>query len=282
MKKPAWRGWIGVGVAVLGAWMSPPLLAAQEAMVRFGVIPLLNSIELTERFTPLLHHLERALGQPVRLEVPADFRTLVEEVGKQAFDIAYVGPVPYLQLTEKYGPHPILAMEELKGSKHYHGVIFVRNDSPIRELGDLRGKRFAFGDPGSTMNHTLPMQMLTEAGVTLKDLAEHAFVGNNQNVALSVLMGQFDAAGVKEDIYNQYADRGMRVIAESLPVPNLHFVAGRHKSPEWVEKVRATMLDLHKTPEGMAALKRFHPDATALVAAEDGEFDPLRQLLSQK
>ncbi|MBF0263292.1 MAG: phosphate/phosphite/phosphonate ABC transporter substrate-binding protein [Magnetococcales bacterium] len=262
--------------------MNRPLLAAEEAIVRFGVIPLLNSIELTERFSPLLHQLEQALGQPVRLEVPADFRTLVERVGKQEIDIAYLGPVPYLQLTEQYGPHPILAMEELKGSKHYHGVIFVRGDSPIRELGDLVGKRFAFGDPGSTMNHTLPMQMLTQAGVSLTDLAEHAFVGNNQNVVLSVLMGQFDAAGVKEDIYNQYADRGMRVIAESLPVPNLHFVAGRHQSAAWVEKVRATMLDLHKSPEGMAALKSFHPDATALVPAEDEAFESLRQLLKKK
>lgn len=281
MKIHAWRRRICLWMSLLGLWSHPLFVSANENSILVGVIPLLSALELNERFSPLLNKLEQALGQPVHLEVPANFSILLERLGKQEIDIAYVGPVPYLQITKQFGPHSILAMEELKGSKSYHGVIVVRTESPIQELGDLAGKRFAFGDPNSTMNHILPKSMLAHAGVGLKDLAEYAFVGNNQNVVLSVLMGQFDAAGVKEDIYNQYADRGIRIIARSQSVPNLLFVAGRHKSEEWVNKVRQTMYTLHQTPEGMAALKKFHPDATALVAADDQEFAPLRQQLRE-
>ncbi|MEO5332628.1 MAG: phosphate/phosphite/phosphonate ABC transporter substrate-binding protein [Magnetococcus sp. YQC-5] len=280
MKKIKIRGCC-VGWVLLSLIVCWPAVAKSEDVIRLGVIPLLNSLELTEKFGPMLGYLEKRLGQPVKLKVPANFRLLIDALGENQLEIVYLGPVPYLHLVEQYGLKPILAMEELKGKKDYHGVIFVRQESPIQGLGDLAGKRFAFGDPESTMNHTLPKLMLAHAGVGLKDLAKHAFVGNNQNVVLSVLMGQFDAAGVKEDVYAQYESRGLRVIAKSLPVPNLMFVAGSHMPKEWVERVREAMTSMHQTPEGMAALKKFHADATALIPSQDSDFKPLRAFLQE-
>ncbi|MBF0153963.1 MAG: phosphate/phosphite/phosphonate ABC transporter substrate-binding protein [Magnetococcales bacterium] len=270
-------GWLTGWSLILGLAVA----AQAEGTIRFGAMPYLNSLELVERFTPVLQYLEKRLEQPIKMEIPPNFRILIDQLGKNELDFVFFGPVPYLRLLEEYGAKPILAMEELGGKRSYHGVVFVRQESSIQKLADLAGKRFAFGDPDSTMNHSLPKMMLFHAGVPLKDLAEFKFVGNNQNVVLSVLMGNHDAAGVKEDVYEKYAPRGLRVIARSPPVPNLLFVAGSHMPREWVERMQQAMTTLHQTPEGMAALKKYNPDITSLVTAQDGDFSSLREFMKE-
>ncbi|MBF0628389.1 MAG: phosphate/phosphite/phosphonate ABC transporter substrate-binding protein [Magnetococcales bacterium] len=255
------------------------LSAHAEEPIRFGVMPFLSAIDIMERFTPLVDLLEKQLAHPIKLVIPGNFQQLIDDLGEQKLDFVYFGPVPYLHLVKQYGPQPILAMEELAGKPNYHGVIFVRQESDIQKLQDLKGKRFTFGDPDSTMNHTVPRAMLFQAGISLNDLAEHRFVGNNQNVVLAVLMGHADAAGIKEDIYNKYQERGLRVIARSLPVPNLLYVAGRHRPESWVERMRQALTVMHQTPEGLAALKKIQPDTSALIPATDDTFQELRKFL---
>ncbi|NGZ07669.1 MAG: phosphate/phosphite/phosphonate ABC transporter substrate-binding protein [Magnetococcales bacterium] len=247
--------------------------------LRFGVMPFLGSIEIVERFTPLVDLLEERLGQTVKLIIPAHFQQLIDDLGEKRLDMVYFGPVPYVRLVAKHGPQPIVAMEELGGQASYRGVVFVRQESPIQHLADLAGKRFVFGDQNSTMNHTVPRILLAQAGVTLERLAEHRFVGNNQNVVLAVLMGEADAAGVKEDIFAKYQARGLRVIAHSPPMPNLLYAAGSHLSAELVERLRVILTTLHQSPAGLALLKKIQPDTTALVATEDAAFDSLRAFL---
>jgi hypothetical protein len=46
-------------------------------------------------------------------------------------------------------------------------MIIARNDSNIRTLADLAGKRFAFGDPNSTMSHFVPRTVLAGAGLSV-------------------------------------------------------------------------------------------------------------------
>ena len=155
----------------------------------------------------------------------------------------------------------------------------MRQESAIRSLQDLKGKRFAFGDPESTASHVVPSAMLRQAGVPESSLAETAFLNGHRNVALAVLAGDFDAGAVKEEFFVEYAPQGLRSLAHQPPVADHLFVASTRLSGTEVDTLRRALEELPATPAGKAAMIAIDPGMTALVAARDSDYDNLRALM---
>ena len=66
-------------------------------------------------------------------------------------DFVRFGPASYVIAKDRDPGISLLAMEHKDGEKRFGGVIVVRTNSTIRELSDLKGSRFAFGDEELTM-----------------------------------------------------------------------------------------------------------------------------------
>ncbi len=291
--RPAWAGECqrrGAGggrfraVLILGALLfgaAPAALAAppESGPMILAVHPYLPATEVVARFTPLADYLARELARPVRVGVGRDYEDHIEAIGKDRVDIAFMGPAPYVKLVERYGRKPTLARIEVNGQPYLRGVIVVRTDSPVRGLAGLKGRRVAFGDPDSTMSHLVPQYMLEQAGVPLRTLANHRFLGAHKNVALAVLAGDFDAGAVKEEIYREYAPQGLRALATSPPVADHLFVARSNLPAAEVERLRAALLRLKDAPGGAAIMDRIHKGMTAMVGAADTDYDSLRTIL---
>ncbi|MFZ5861909.1 MAG: phosphate/phosphite/phosphonate ABC transporter substrate-binding protein [Nitrospirota bacterium] len=268
--------------AAIGAWTIVMLTTVSAgAELLLGVHPFKPATKLIEAFTPLAACLGDKLGEHVTLRIAKDYQAHTDAIGRDELDIAYMGPASYVALVERYGPKPLLGRQVITGKSLFHGKIFVRSDSPIRTLADLTGKRFAFGEPHSTMSHLLPRYMLWEAGVGIDRFAGHAFVGDHVNVALGVLAGDYDAGAVKEDVYFRYEGQGLRAIATSPPIADHVFVAGRKLSEEMVRRLRAIMLGLHEDTRCAAALQAMTPGVTALIEARDADYDSLRTVLAK-
>lgn len=255
------------------------LASSAHAELVLGVHPFKPATRLVESFTPLAQYLSGRLGEPVRLHVARDYQTHLDGVAIGRYDFAYLGPVLYVQLHSLHGPRPLLARQQTGNSPVFHGKIFVRADSPVRRLADLAGKRFAFGDPHSTMGHLVPRYLLWQAGVGVEQLASHKFVGDHLNVALGVLAGEFDAGAAKEDVFYQYEKCGLRAIATSPPVSDHLFVATHRMKPAQIRKLRALLLTMHQDAEGRAALQAMTPGIHALVPAQDSDYGSLRAVM---
>lgn len=271
-------------VALLGALLFgvvPAALAAapESEPAILAVHPYLPATEVVARFTPLADYLARELGRPVRVRVGRDYEEHIEAIGKDRVDIAFMGPAPYVKLVERYGKKPTLARIEVNGQPYLRGVIVVRADSPVQGLSGLKGRRVAFGDPDSTMSHLVPQYMLEKAGVPLRTLSHHRFLGAHKNVALAVLAGDFDAGAVKEEIYREYAPQGLRALATSPPVADHLFVARSDLPAAEVERLRAALLRLKDAPGGAAIMDSIHKGMTAMVGASDTDYDSLRTIL---
>lgn len=246
-----------------------------------GVHPYLPTQEILNRFEPLATYLERHIGQPVRVSVSADYDVHLGHVALGTVDFGYLGPASYVALTAKYGAHPLLARMEIEGVPTFHGYIVVRQDDPARTVGDLRHRRFAFGDVRSTMSHVVPYALLLDAGVTKEDLAGFDFVGSHKNVALSVLTGTFDAGGVKEEVYQTFKTQGLRALAKSPPVSEHLFVAAKAMPADTVAALRNALMGLHDTDAGRKILAGIKKTATGLVAVSDADYAPLRDMITR-
>lgn len=266
-------------LAVLALALASVTAAAAPEPLVLGIHPYLPAAELQRRFAPLAAELGRAAGRPVTVRVGRNYAEHVEAAGMDALDVAYMGPVPYVRMVERHGRKPLLARQEVDGQPWLRGEIVVRSDSPIASLAQLRGKRFAFGDPESTMSHVVPARMLGAAGVPERDLAHVGFLGAHRNVALAVLAGDYDAGAIKDEVFREYAPRGLRSIATSPRVPDHLFVVSARLAPDLVDTLRAALLALGDSARGRAILEAVHPGMSALAPVRDSDYDALRALI---
>lgn len=262
----------------LAADAAPADKANAEPLI-LAVHPYLARSELLVRFTPLADALAGALGRPVVVRVGNSFEEHEVAIGTDSVDIAYLGPAPYVVMVRQFGPKPLLVRQVVNGDPMLHGEIVVRSDSPIQTLADLKGKRFAFGDAQATAGHVIPAAMLRKAGIRESDLGMHRFLGSHRNVALAVLAGDYDAGAVKEEVFAQFAPRGLRSITTQLPVPDHVFVASRKLPPRLVDALRDALLAMGSTPAGQAAMRAIEPGLNEFVPVRDSDYDGLRALM---
>ena len=266
---------------LLALLLSFPGNTGEPETILFGIHPYLRPSELLERFSPLADHLAKTIGHPVRIKIAKDYQSHNRSIIENCLHIAYLGPVSYVQIVDAHGHRPILARLEVNGEPTFRGAIISRRDSGLNTLADLRGKRFAFGDPNSTMGHLVPRHLLLLAGIDTAQLGGFAHLDNHMNVALGVLAGLFDAGAVKEGVFHKYEKRGLRVLAWTPAIAEHVFLAGNGLSPRLIERLRSVLRQLPATPSGLALLTAIKPTLTGLSAAEDGDYDNLRLILKQ-
>jgi phosphonate transport system substrate-binding protein len=269
----------GTLVGLLAALLAAGAAAGAPTPLVLAVHPYLPPEEIATRFTPLAEALARSVGRPVVVRVGRSYAEHIAAIGADSVDIAYMGPASYVTMVSRYGAKPLLARQVINGDPMLHGEIIVRQDSAIRSLQDLKGKRFAFGDPESTGSYIVPSAMLREAEVPESALAQSAFLHAHRNVALAVLAGDFDAGAVHEDIFREYAPRGLRSLAHQPPVADHLFVASARLAGTEVETLRRALQELSGSPAGKAAMTAIDAGMSGLVPARDSDYDSLRTLM---
>ncbi|MDJ0808025.1 MAG: phosphate/phosphite/phosphonate ABC transporter substrate-binding protein [Gammaproteobacteria bacterium] len=266
---------------LLASFYWATLSAAEKAdrPIVLAVHPYLPYQELQKRYQPLASYLKRVLGTKVVVRIGRDYSEHIAHIGTDRVDIAYLGPATYVRMVDKYGQKPLLARLEVGGKPFFHGYLVTRSGSGVGAIENLREKRFAFGDPASTMSHLVPRHMLLEAGLDVDDLADYQFLGSHKNVALAVLSGAFDAGAVKEEVMESFKSRGLRSFAKSAPYSEHIFVARSDADDEFVVTVKKALFGLAETAEGRGILRSIKQGVTGLVPVEDAHYDNLRSVL---
>jgi phosphonate transport system substrate-binding protein len=271
-------------VSLLGGLMlvlgSTSAFAAGSELI-LGVQPFKPPTLLIKAFTPLANYLSERIGRSVVVKVSKDYQTHIDLIGTDQVDIAYIGPAPYVMMREKYGEKRLLARQAIAGSPTFHGNVFVRADSDIHTLKELRGKRIALGDPNSTMSYLLPRYLLLQAGIDEKDSAGFGVFGDHTNIVLAVLAGEYAAGAVKEDVFIANQQRGLRAIATTPPISDHLFVAGKALDDKTVEVLRTSMFVLAGHPGGAEILNAMTKGVTELSPVVDEDYANMRSILQQ-
>lgn len=256
-------------------------LDAEVKPLKFLIFPHQSATELYKKFTPLADYLSKKTGGPVVIEITRDYPEQIELVGKDQFDLAFMGPAPYVKMTAKYGQKPILGRQELMFSPTFQGIIVVRKDSDAKTIKDLLNKRFAFGDTNSTMAHLVPRYMLYEEGITVDKLGGYQFLATQSDIALGVLTGNFDAGALRETTFHAYEKEGLRELARSEPVAEHLFLASKQLPPETTKALQDGLFGLKDTPEGKAVMAAINKEMTGIVPADDSDYQNLRVMLDK-
>jgi phosphonate transport system substrate-binding protein len=227
--------------------------------------------------------LGKLVGLPIRVTVASDYAAVVEALRNRTADLAFVHPAGYV-LANREAKAMIVAKDQWHGNTSYTSRIYVRKESGLKTLEDLRGKTIAFVDPTSTSGYVYPMVMLIEKGlVRNKDpktfFKEFVYSGSHDAGLQALLNGHVDAFASFDQAREQYLkDPAQRekiiFVAESAPIPEGGICARDGLDPAVVAKVRTALLSM-KGPAHAPLLKALY-DIDGFEPADDREYEPVR------
>ncbi len=242
----------------------------------FGVVPLENAVVMNKKFMPLVEYLNKKLGMEYIIKVGKDYAEAIDDLGTGRVHVASQTPTTYIEGKHKYGTK-LLGYFAKDGSPTYRSAIVVSKNSAIKSVAELRGKRFAFGSEKSTGSTLVPMAMLAEAGITLNNLSQYAYLGSHDIVANAVLKGEFDAGGMMESVVADFADKGIVAIKISEPIPQFPICVNKDLDPEFVEKIKEALISITDT----SILKAIDKGYTKFMEAKDSDFDGIRAMVKR-
>ncbi len=226
------------------------------AELRIVFIAYQNPDQLMEDVRPVVKYLEEALKMNVKPFVSTDYAGVVEALRNETADVGFMGPLQYIIAHNQAGAYPILG-EIYNGRPTYESRIFVRKDSGIKSLEDLKGKSIAFVDPISSSGYMYPLEIFREKGL-FEEKAEEFFSrvyfsGGDEQAIRAVYNKFVDAAGIGEFSHNLLrAEERDEVIsiAESRRLPSHCLVVRKRLDPAVVRKVQDAFLALNEGDNG--------------------------------
>ncbi len=215
----------------------------KDNSLKFGFDLRLEPKEDVRIYLPFLQYLEEATGYKFAIRFTEKYEDTVENLGKGLIHFAALGPVNYVLAKKKYEVGCLVMGLNVYGKPEYRAAIITRIDSPIKDIKDLKGKTFAFGDKFSTQGHLIPRKMLEEAGISLKDLSMYVFTGSHANTARAVINGRYEAGGIQDQLALRLQAEGkIRILALSQPYPSSMICYSKKIEPSIVSSVRKALL----------------------------------------
>jgi len=222
-------------------------------------------------------------GIPVRVTVASDYAAVIEALRNRTADLAFVHPVGYV-LASREAKATIVVRNLWHGKSSFTSRIYVRKESGLKSLEDLRGKTMAFIDPASSSGYTYPMVLLIQRGL-VKDrdpktfFREVLFAGAHDAGMRALLNGHVDALASFDMAREQYltdpAERERIIyIAETPEIPEAGIAARAGLDPATFAKVREALLQI-RAPAYAALLRRLY-EIDGFAPADDRDYDPVR------
>lgn len=246
-----WRKWMkGFGISCLvvaatafagGCGSTGGGTTAQKTFT-IAYAPNESTEQSADARSAMSSELGKVLGMDVKEISASDYNAIIEALRTKKADMAYLGPEGIALANKRLnGNIDVIVMKAPGGDKAkatYKSVFITKADrQDINSIQDVKGKKMAFVDPGSTSGNLVPTGMLLKAfpNDKLDSEALHAngtffesamYAGKHQASIQAVAKGDVDVAAVSDQILQSEIDNGnvpagsLKVIATSDPIPS--------------------------------------------------------------
>lgn len=208
-----------------------------------------------------------------RVVMARDARQMINYLRQGKVDWVGETPGAALDFVDRAGAKVLLRANR-GGRNEYSTVFFTREDSPIRTLADLRGRRIGFQYPMSTSAYLVPAAILLSAShpvVALttpmesppEDAIGYAFGRSENNLITWVEKGIVEAAAFSnQDWDERVLARGnghppLRIFHESKAYPRALELVRGDLPPVIEARLREVLLAAHTDPAAAEALAAY-------------------------
>lgn len=246
-------------VLLLSILIPQSVLAKDQNTIRLGVISLAPPAKIYAQWQEFSDYLSERVGMPVEIVVPRGFKKIKSAVEKKTVDLFYVNSHIFYRLKEAGHAQAVAQMENLSGSVTSKSVIFVRKDSHLTSLQELKGEKVAFVAPMGAGGYLAPRALFNREGINTKTQIQEQFTKNLSTSIHKVLLGDVKAGtmcGLNFGLMSKRVETGdLQVIAESSDYPE-NVIGGRADlDPDLVNKVKQIIVNMEKDKKGQEILK---------------------------
>jgi len=237
---------------------------AAKPPFRIGIVPRGDANHFVKRLRPLQEGLGDLLGRPVEILPMTSFSAMINAHTLRRIDLGFYSASAFVAADRLCRcVEPLVKPLADDGTSAFHAVIVTRQDSNIRTIGDLEGKRIAASSFDSIGGYRIQMASLVRDGIDVGSYFKQiGMAGSGAGALLQVRDGIADAAFVWSSMTGPLASgysRGplaylvrtgeidmaeMSIIWQSKPIAHAPVVGLKSFTAEEREAVRTYLLAL--------------------------------------
>jgi len=264
-----------------------PAMAADDTVpsadLVIGFVPAQSAGHLDTAMASLAASLEAELGVSVALHTATSSGALRAALVDASVHAAVLSPSAVVAAVDDSRAEPVLVVVRNRASAS-RGEFYARCDSPYTALEEIKGARFGFVSPNSTLGHHVPHVTLRHAGIEPRRDLSVTFAGAHDDVIRGIYDGDLDAGvtfqdgietltGARPDVAEVVCSIGL-----TLDVPNDGVVvAASLSAAERDAFVAAWLAVLEHAPQREALAVLIGGDGV-LVPAPPGIYDVMREV----
>jgi phosphonate transport system substrate-binding protein len=245
--------------------------------LRIGLIPEHNIFRQKKRYEPLANYLSKKIGAKIELKILSRYGNIIDNFVSNDLDGAFFGSFTGALAHKKIGVEAVARPEWEDGTSAYHGLLFVRKDSGIRNGADMKGKRFAFVDKATTAGWLLPLHFFQREGIEDHRtwLKESYYTGTHEGAIYDVLEKKADIGVAKNTVFYRLAatdpriSNDLQLLTRSPDVP-ANALCLRNGLDGLVKRtITESLLKMDQDEEGSEILKQFGAKRFILTTEAD-------------
>lgn len=268
--------WIGAAIVALGLIS----LSAQAETIRFAVTDVEGMEQLQREYGAFVQELEKVTGHKIEFSPVSNRTAAVEAMRAKQVDFVLTGPAEYVIFRKLTDAKPVVGWQR----PDYFAQIVVMADGPIKSMADLKGKKVAFGEVGSTSQHLGPAQVLADAGLTYN--ADYTAEIIKRNVAIEAMIrGDVQAVGMNlthlRSVREKFPDAKFAVVGRGPDLPNDILIVASYVPESVVDSVKKAFTE--KGVELMTGVlqgedTKKYEGGHFLASVEDKDYESVRMM----
>lgn len=226
------------------------------------------------KFQPFIDYLVLNINDSkysnARVLVANSLKKMRDLIDKGSVDIYLDSPFPIICLIEQTGCVPFLRRWK-KEVREYNSVIFVRKDSGINSIHDLKGKMISFEEKFSTSSYFLPKAAMLKENLILIEKPRktdfvcgkkigYVFSRDDETTMVWVLRRKVAAGAINKTDYIKLAKNKisqLKILKETIYVPRQIVVYQKRLPFSLIKKISTVLIDMDKNDKGRSVLKKF-------------------------
>ena len=248
--------------SIVGCSAKPENKKQENKVIKMGFVPLKNSEKLIEDVQPIADYLSEKLGVKVEAFTASSYIGVVEGIGSGSVDFGIIPPFSALLAQKQSNAVPLLTSKGATGKPGYYADLYVRKDSGIKSLQDVKGKKVAFVDPSSSSGYIYPGAMLVEAGLDLNKDITYQFSGGHDKSLQLLLNKDVDVIGTFDGVPEKYAKdfpnalTDIEKLKSSDLIPGIMVTASSKMDNELQQKLKQALQGIEKDPKMSELFKK--------------------------
>jgi phosphonate transport system substrate-binding protein len=142
-----------------------PSVGSKEHPIKVLFVPSTDANVIVTGGKIMADALKKATGYEFEVSIPTSYAATIEEMCASPTDtIGFIPGLGYVLANQLCGVD--VAFKAVRfGSAVYWAEFIVKRDSEFKTIKDLAGKKWGYGDVGSTSGYLVPLAMFKDAGI---------------------------------------------------------------------------------------------------------------------